>query len=87
MQLRMVPYTTNVKKIKKYVRTVVPHSFFLPQPTKKIHLGSASVYLLSGLGTVHDCYSLQSCMVGFRMVSTFFIAFFSDFGRDGFVEN
>ena len=33
------------------------------------------------------CYSLQSCMVGFRMVSTFFIAFFSDFGRNGFVEN
>ena len=37
--------------------------------------------------TVHDCYSLQSCMVGFRTVSTFFIAFFSDFGRNGFVEN
>ena len=26
MQLQMVPYTTNEKKIKKYVRTVVPHS-------------------------------------------------------------
>ena len=37
--------------------------------------------------TVHDCYSLQSCMVVFRMGSTFFIAFFSDFGRNGFVEN
>ena len=36
---------------------------------------------------MHDCYSLQSCMVGFRMGSTFFIAFFSDFGRNGFVEN
>ena len=29
--------------------------------------------------TVHDCYSLQSCMVVFRMGSTFFIAFFSVF--------
>ena len=37
--------------------------------------------------TVHDNYQLQSCMVGFRMVSTFFIAFFSDFSRRGFVEN
>ena len=36
---------------------------------------------------MHDNYKLQSCMVGFRMVSTFFIAFFSDFGRNGFVEN
>ena len=36
------------------------------------------------LDTVHDCYSLQSCI---RMGSTFFLAFFSDFGRNGFVEN
>ena len=26
MQMQMVPYTTKVKKIKKYVRTVVPHA-------------------------------------------------------------
>ena len=37
--------------------------------------------------TVHDNYKLQSCMVGFRVVSTFFIAFFSDFRRKGFVGN
>ena len=30
-------------------------------------------------------YKLQCCMVDFRMV--FFIAFFSDFSRKGFVEN
>ena len=49
-------------------------------------LNSYSLIVVA-LDTVHDCYSLQSCMVGFRMVSTFFIAFFSDFGRNGFVEN
>ena len=37
--------------------------------------------------TVPDNCKLQSCMVGFRMVSTFFIDFFSDFSRKGFVEN
>ena len=44
-------------------------------------------FLKKGSNTVHDCYSLQSCMVGFRMGYTFFIAFFSDFGWNGFVEN
>ena len=36
--------------------------------------------------TVQVCCRLQSCMADFRMVSPFFIAFFSDFDRIGFVE-
>ena len=37
--------------------------------------------------TVQVCYRLQSCMADFRMVSTFFIAFFSDFHDQSCVEN